>query len=123
MNRLKPEEGLNEKTLLDLILAMGDYNLVYYDCKRKVANISPLVDTKVQLQFHQIIFSMLDHSSEYRNLSTEKKELLATIMSSTIYGTTSLWTTKQDKNKMKENSASIHALLLFLMSGIKAVVS
>ena len=122
-NRIKPETELTKETIRDLILSICNYHEKLNDCWKRdyksISTIAILVETRVQFKLHDIIINMLANNKTYAGSEGQRLELVATMISWSIYGATYHWYTKE---KMRDASVFAEEVLPFIMSGVRSVM-
>jgi AcrR family transcriptional regulator len=117
-NRLQPKTELTEETVRSLILSICDYQeAINGQCKQKYSSIAALVDNKLQLQLKDIVITMLANTKTFAGSERKRLELVATMISCSIYGAANYWYTS---GKSRSASALAEEILPFVISGVKA---
>ncbi|HYE12583.1 MAG TPA: TetR/AcrR family transcriptional regulator [Patescibacteria group bacterium] len=119
-SRLQPKTELTEETARGLILSMCDYQeAINGQCKQKYSSIAALVENKLQLQLQDIVITMLENTTAFAGTERKKLELVAAMISCSIYGAANHWYTS---GKSTNASSAAEEILPFVISGVKAAM-
>lgn len=122
-NRIQPETELTKETMRNLILSICNYHEELNNCWKRnyksVSTLATLIETRVQLQLQDIIITMLSNGTTFAGSERKRLELVATMISWSIYGATYHWYTK---DQLRDSSVFAEEILPFVMSGMKAAI-
>lgn len=120
-SNLQSNLQLNDYTLKDLIMALCNYHEhINNHCKSVYKSISLFMDNDIQDRLQELIVLMLTNTSSLSIIEQDKLELLAIMISNSLYSATSYW---YSKGKLITASELSKDLLPFVMSGINTFIS
>lgn len=93
--RIQSKMDLTEDTIRNLILAVCDYHeSLSNSCKGNYQSVATLVEAKVQFQLKDLVVNILENNLNLASQNRRKLELIAIMISGSIYGATYHWHTE-----------------------------
>lgn len=117
--RIQSKMDLTEDTIRNLILAVCDYHeSLSNSCKGNYQSVATLVEAKVQFQLKDLVVNILENNLNLASQNRRKLELIAIMISGSIYGATYHWHTE---GQLTKASVFLEEIVPFIMAGINEI--
>lgn len=120
-SKLQSNIQLNSDTLKIIIIALYNFHEVINNhCKRVYKSVSSYMDNEIQHKLQELISLMITNTTSFEHIEQEKLDLLAIMISNSLYGATSHL---YGQGKLINQLELSEDILLFIMSGINMFAS
>lgn len=115
-SKLQSNMQLNRDTLKTIIIALCNYHEdINNHCKRVYKSVSSYMDNEIQHKLQKLISLMITNTTSFEHIEQEKLDLLAIMISNSLYGATSHW---YGQGKLISELELSEDILPFIMSGL-----
>jgi AcrR family transcriptional regulator len=120
-SKLQSNIQLNSDTLKTIIIALYNYHeAINNHCKRVYKSVSSYMDNEIQHKLQELISLMITNTTSFEHIEQEKLDLLAIMISNSLYGATSHL---YGQGKLINQLELSEDILPFIMSGINMFAS